>query len=264
MNSIMPMIIIGTIVGCVILGIIIVIVIIRINLNMNPFVYPAIKLSIDISGRKNPTYSEYIDQWVIDNHNKDFSDMSENIINDWEEKCELIIKSSSLGVGKKREYFREMKKIVKGEDYQIFHFEFIRNQTRYQQFNYKKYSYNVAQVVHIENLTLNRILEIKKELRRINYETTRDKYNAKNQRKLMTKNLRQRIMERDRYTCQKCGKVMLDGVGLQIDHIVAIKNGGKSVESNLQVLCDKCNQRKGAKQQKKAGFDVTQRYTNRG
>ena len=118
MNSIMPMIIIGTIVGCVILGIIIVIVIIRINLNMNPFVYPAIKLSIDISGRKNPTYSEYIDQWVIDNHNKDFSDMSENIINDWEEKCELIIKSSSWGVGKKREYFREMKKKVNDEMYE--------------------------------------------------------------------------------------------------------------------------------------------------
>lgn len=263
MSNIMQLIIVGTIVGSVILGIIIVVALLKIKADINPFVYPTIKLSIDISGRKNPIYSEYIDQWVIDNHNINFTDMSEKTINDWEEKCEYIIKSSSWGIGKKMEYYRKMKEIVRGEDYQIFQFEFTRNQTRYQQINYNKYSYNVSQVVHIESLTLNKILKIQKELRRINYETTREKYNAKNQRKLMTKSLRQKIMERDRYTCQNCGKVMLDGVGLQIDHIVAIKNGGKSVESNLQVLCDKCNQSKGAKKKKKAGFDVTQRYINR-
>ncbi|MFR2065795.1 HNH endonuclease [Hominenteromicrobium sp.] len=46
-------------------------------------------------------------------------------------------------------------------------------------------------------------------------------------------------------TCQNCGKYMPDGVGLQIDHIIPISKGGKTVASNLQVLCSKCNGRKG-------------------
>lgn len=91
------------------------------------------------------------------------------------------------------------------------------------------------------------MLEIYDELEEIDFETTRQKYFAKNQRKLMTKELRQSIIKRDNYTCQKCGKYMPDEVGLHVDHIVAIKNGGKTVASNLQVLCDKCNYRKGAK-----------------
>ena len=48
-------------------------------------------------------------------------------------------------------------------------------------------------------------------------------------------------------TCQICGKYMPDEVGLEIDHIVSIKNGGKSVPSNLQVLCSKCNGHKSSK-----------------
>ena len=38
---------------------------------------------------------------------------------------------------------------------------------------------------------------------------------------------------------------MPDEVVLHIDHIVPVINGGKSVESNLRVLCDKCNLKKG-------------------
>ena len=48
-------------------------------------------------------------------------------------------------------------------------------------------------------------------------------------------------MKRDNYTCQICGKFMPDGVGLQIDHIVPVAKGGKTIPSNLQVLCSKCN-----------------------
>lgn len=54
-------------------------------------------------------------------------------------------------------------------------------------------------------------------------------------------------MERDSYTCQICGKYMPGEVGLHIDHIFPIAKGGKSIPSNLRVLCSKCNGKKGAK-----------------
>lgn len=63
----------------------------------------------------------------------------------------------------------------------------------------------------------------------------------------MTKQLRGKIAKRNNYTCQHCGKYMPDGVGLQIDHIVPISKGGKSIPENLQVLCSKCNGSKSNK-----------------
>ena len=36
-------------------------------------------------------------------------------------------------------------------------------------------------------------------------------------------------------------------IGLHIDHIIPVSKGGKTVESNLQVLCSKCNGRKSSK-----------------
>ncbi|MDO4271882.1 MAG: HNH endonuclease signature motif containing protein [Candidatus Saccharibacteria bacterium] len=72
---------------------------------------------------------------------------------------------------------------------------------------------------------------------------------AKFQRQLMTKALRQMILQRDDYTCKNCGvsskteKHLL----LEIDHIMPIAKGGITTESNLQTLCWKCNRSKGAK-----------------
>ena len=86
-----------------------------------------------------------------------------------------------------------------------------------------------------------------KKLRSIDFECTLREYHSKNQRKLMTKQLRNKIMTRDNYTCKICGKYMPDGVGLQIDHIIPIAKGGKTVPSNLQVLCSKCNGAKSSK-----------------
>lgn len=68
--------------------------------------------------------------------------------------------------------------------------------------------------------------------------------------------MKQAILERDNYTCQICGisRGFLDhfipGLGdyllLEIDHIDSVANGGTGKdEDNLQVLCWRCNRKKG-------------------
>lgn len=58
--------------------------------------------------------------------------------------------------------------------------------------------------------------------------------------------LRFSIYQRDGYRCCKCG-ISQAYAQLEIDHIVPISKGGKSVYSNLQTLCHKCNVEKGNK-----------------
>ena len=69
------------------------------------------------------------------------------------------------------------------------------------------------------------------------------------QRALMTSKLREKIKQRDKYTCQKCGLSTNQerNLLLEIDHIMPISKGGMSTEENLQTLCWKCNRTKGAK-----------------
>lgn len=55
--------------------------------------------------------------------------------------------------------------------------------------------------------------------------------------------LRFSIYARDGYRCRKCGRKTND---LEIDHIIPIAKGGKTVYENLQTLCRRCNARKGA------------------
>lgn len=72
---------------------------------------------------------------------------------------------------------------------------------------------------------------------------------AKEQRILMTKKLREHIKKRDNYTCCTCGNSTNaePNLLLEIDHIIPIARGGKTVEENLQTLCWKCNRAKGIK-----------------
>lgn len=85
----------------------------------------------------------------------------------------------------------------------------------------------------------------------INYieENIKKQSNKSYQRNLMTKELRQRILERDNYTCQNCGLSKDDEphLLLEVDHIIPVSKGGKTEESNLQTLCWKCNRLKSDK-----------------
>ena len=133
------------------------------------------------------------------------------------------------------------------DDENAFQFIETRTQTRYRQRNYVKSAYKVDVVVEQFNTGESDLRNRYKKLKAIDFACTISEYHAKDQRRLMTKELRDRIARRDNYTCQICGKYMPDGVGLHIDHIVPIAKGGKSVPSNLQVLCSKCNGRKSSK-----------------
>ncbi|GAA6383492.1 hypothetical protein I2900191A2_21380 [Intestinibacter bartlettii] len=71
----------------------------------------------------------------------------------------------------------------------------------------------------------------------------------KGQRALMTPKLREKIKERDNYTCQKCGLSVEQepNLLLEIDHIIPLSKNGLTTEENLQTLCWKCNRSKGSK-----------------
>ena len=113
--------------------------------------------------------------------------------------------------------------------------------------NYVRTSYKVKQIIASFSCNYKFLFNRNEQLKTINYECTLKEYNSLNQRKLMTKELRYQIIARDKYTCQHCGKYMPDEVGLHVDHIVPISKGGKTILSNLQVLCSKCNGSKSNK-----------------
>lgn len=69
------------------------------------------------------------------------------------------------------------------------------------------------------------------------------------QRALMTSKLREKIKNRDNYTCKNCGISERDEkhLLLEIDHIIPLSKGGITSEDNLQTLCWKCNRSKGSR-----------------
>jgi hypothetical protein len=75
------------------------------------------------------------------------------------------------------------------------------------------------------------------------------KKSAQYQRIIMTQELRNKIKERDNFSCKQCHANVIDEptLLLEIDHIIPISKGGLSVEENLQCLCWKCNRSKGSK-----------------
>lgn len=202
--------------------------------------FKSISYSLDISGKKAKDTNEYVDMLIIKN---------QNIINE----CDYIIKDYN-------DYINEMRLKYKRNKYRLWQVEksysslndiimikVYRLQTRYRQVNYVRTKYYVESVEKNINLDLHELRKIYYQLAENNFELTRSELFSKDQRKLMTPQLRDAVKKRDRYTCQICGKYMPDEVGLHIDHIIPVSKGGKTVSSNLQVLCDKCNLAKGRK-----------------
>lgn len=62
-------------------------------------------------------------------------------------------------------------------------------------------------------------------------------------RKLYNFKVRNRILERDNYTCQYCG-AKLEWSELHVDHIVAKSKGGSNKDENYITACARCNSSK--------------------
>jgi len=58
--------------------------------------------------------------------------------------------------------------------------------------------------------------------------------------------MRINVLKRDDYRCLWCGRGRVDGVNLDVDHIIAEAWGGMTTEDNLGTLCSHCNRAKGA------------------
>ena len=196
--------------------------------------YPYFTATIDISGRKKPDTQDLVDEYLIKHGMKDI-EKEHARIKAWKTECRRQIENSHLK-GRREKQFKALI-----DDDHAYRFVVFRLQTRYQQRNYQKTAYKVKNSVGGFSCNYTYLAQRDEMLSSINYETTLKKWDSANQRKLLTPKLREEIMKRDNYTCQICGKYMPDKVGLQIDHIIPIAKGGKTVPSNLQVLCSRCN-----------------------
>lgn len=52
-----------------------------------------------------------------------------------------------------------------------------------------------------------------------------------------------RVVRRDNYTCQECGKHLMDNE-VEFDHIIPVSKGGSSEEHNIRLTCFDCNREK--------------------
>ena len=206
----------------------------------SPFTYPYFIHEFDVSGKRNPHIEDFLDTFLIQGGYTDIQNHQENI-EEWKAKSCERIKKSILKRYRNKQYKRAL------DDNVAFKFYFIRSQTRYRQRNYVKESYKVNVIDDCFEYNFDDISERYNQLSNIDFACTLRMYHGTNQRKLATRELREKIMIRDNYTCQICGKYMLDEVGLQIDHIIPVSKGGKTIASNLRVLCSKCNGSKSNK-----------------
>ena len=61
--------------------------------------------------------------------------------------------------------------------------------------------------------------------------------------------MRQRVLVRDAWACQQCGRVCADKREAHVDHITPKAQGGQDVMENLRTLCIRCHGRKTRQEQ---------------
>jgi len=201
--------------------------------------YPRIRIEVNITKKQYMNENDFLDFYII-NYGTEQIENHLILVNNWKEKK---INKMKDNISRINRFNNKCNKY----NHNCFTLVGYREQTRYRQKNYVKYPYKVQTVTNIIRISDVELLKRVKFLKEHDYHVTYNNFNSNDQRKALTKELKEAIKKRDKYTCRECGKVMLDEVGLHIDHIIPVSKGGKSIPSNLRVLCSKCNGRKGAK-----------------
>jgi len=62
--------------------------------------------------------------------------------------------------------------------------------------------------------------------------------------------MRQRVLVRDAWACQECGRVCADKREAHVDHITPKAQGGQDAMENLRTLCVRCHGRKTRQEQR--------------
>jgi hypothetical protein len=199
--------------------------------------YPLLYIDKDISGSRNIDKNDFADSCLNKTEVREQIQLQPSIALAW--KLKMLDKHPTQA--------KKINKIYEKYNNNDLIFRGIRKQTRYVQRNYQRSPYTVNIIEIKLNISRELCLSRIEKLKEYNFELTVREGKSKEQRKLMTPELKEKIKIRDNYTCQICGKEMHDEVGLQIDHIIPVAKGGLSIEKNLRVLCSKCNGSKGAK-----------------
>lgn len=214
---------------------------IAVSMYDSPFVYPHFETKVDVSRKRQPDKWDVVDHFLCDADNRD-------VLRDYARRAAVWEAEQMAFLTVCRLPFRRLRQYSEAIGCEpSCRFDTVREQTRYRQSDYVRIPYTVVVPCDTFRVRLETLVKRNEQLAAIGYEATLREYNAKDQRRLMTPELRRQIMERDGYTCQICGRYMPDGNDIHIDHIRPVSKGGKTVPSNLQVLCAKCNLSKGAK-----------------
>lgn len=203
------------------------------------FSYPYFQHKFDITGKRKTDVNELVRSFIADESN--WNDICEHqrIVDEW--KRNQYAYAESIEKEKKRDKtFAALERTI--DDEHEYRFIAVRNYRRY-----NDYTEQVDSEIYMSFDQLEHMRESSPSLVQPADTRSVSAEHRARQRQLMTPELRRQIAERDNYTCQKCGRYMPDGFGLEIDHIVPVSKGGETVPWNLQVLCYKCNAEKGAK-----------------
>lgn len=71
------------------------------------------------------------------------------------------------------------------------------------------------------------------------------KINPDYEKELRTKAFESAVTTDGKYICAYCGNIFPNRIPMQVDHIIPLNKGGKTVPENLQILCKYCNGKKG-------------------
>lgn len=203
------------------------------------FSYPYFQHKFDITGKRKTDVEELVKSFIADESN--WNEICEHyrIVEEW--KKNQYSYAESIENEKKRDKTLTALKMAIDDGHE-YRFIAVRNYRRY-----NDYTEQVDSEIYMNFEQLKSMRESSPSLVQPADTRSVSAEHRARQRALMTPELRRQIAERDNYTCQKCGRYMPDGFGLEIDHIVPVSKGGETVPWNLQVLCYRCNAEKGAK-----------------